>query len=512
MAQTGRIVSFEGLLEESVLGTFTVIRGFGDLQDLARVSVSMQYQAQGLGAGVGYQRPLDEAHVEDLKHFMKDGSNRFFTEIVLSLRSRGEVDPIVSFRQKGKSKLYRVRVDMNALAQQENKPIFRIDGNHRLVAAERWVSEEVSSSSAPQNRQAAFCFVVMNSERPVDDELAEAMLFNLINSKALPLVSEHSLSVLMRDDRNLSIRFAEDPEIYLTERLKTRMAGWQQRFYKALGDTPLTRLHATARTLLRDDSISKDGYEKLEAEAEALLDPIYELAVLLKEQHQRFVYSECFLPIAAEVYLRHSVLAGEENLDQRKRRAGHWLREFAEWFDRLDVADLPAQPDSAVLWSIFKKQFDQKTGQVFLAMSFRDSEYLNNIKGRVKEAIEEVNKKHVINIAGPVRIDEQGGASYSIPQRIFKEITQSKLVIADLTDERPNVYLEVGYAMAQGILFILTFHKKTPGEKAPWEQKDKEGNRVHFDLLAYRYVEYEDTTTLRDKLIPELEAFFRQEV
>lgn len=500
MAQTGNIVLFNGLLQENVLGTFTVIRGFADLQDLARVSVSMPYQGQGLESGAGYQRPLVETHVEDLKNFMRDGSNRFFPEIVLSLRSTGTEDKVVSYKQNKSSKLCRVRVDTKALNQQEDRRIFRIDGNHRLEAASRWVSEEVSGGSNPQNRQAAFCFVVMDSEYTLDNELAEAMLFNLINSKALPLVSEHSLSVLMRDDRASPVRFAEDPEIYLTERLKTQVKGWQQGFYRALGITPLTRLRATAKTLLQDNDISKDDYQKLEVDAEALLEPIYELAVSIKEQHQTFVYSECFLPVAAEVYLRHSVVTEEDNLEQRKRRADYWLREFARWFDRLGAADLPTQPDPVVLWSIFKRQFDQKAGQVFLAMSFRSDGRLNSVKSAVQEAIDIFNGQHTTEILGPVRIDEQGGESYSIPERIFKEIDDSKLVIADLTDERPNVYLEIGYAKARGIPFILTFHKDT-----------MESNRVHFDLLVNRYIEYSDTLDLRDKLSVELEEFFRQE-
>ena len=57
-------IIFEGLLQKNVLGTFDVIRGFGDLRDLAEVSVTMPYEGSGLGSGTGYQRDLDEAHVE----------------------------------------------------------------------------------------------------------------------------------------------------------------------------------------------------------------------------------------------------------------------------------------------------------------------------------------------------------------------------------------------------------------------------------------------------------------
>jgi hypothetical protein len=81
-------------------------------------------------------------------------------------------------------------------------------------------------------------------------------------------------------------------------------------------------------------------------------------------------------------------------------------------------------------------------------------------------------------------------------------------VIADLTDERPNVYCEVGYTKSRGIPLILTFHKRTPAEPVPWERKDTSGNRVHFDLAAFRYVAYDNPLHLRDLLKAELESLF----
>ena len=70
---------------------FTVIRGFAELRDLAEVSVAMPYQGAMNGQGTGYQRQLDEQHVEDIKRFLNKGRYRFFPEIVLSLRSKARV-------------------------------------------------------------------------------------------------------------------------------------------------------------------------------------------------------------------------------------------------------------------------------------------------------------------------------------------------------------------------------------------------------------------------------------
>ena len=46
-------------MQENVLGTFTVIRGFADLRDLTEISVAMPYQGAMNGQDTGYQRQLD---------------------------------------------------------------------------------------------------------------------------------------------------------------------------------------------------------------------------------------------------------------------------------------------------------------------------------------------------------------------------------------------------------------------------------------------------------------------
>jgi hypothetical protein len=47
----------------------------------------------------------------------------------------------------------------------------------------------------------------------------------------------------------------------------------------------------------------------------------------------------------------------------------------------------------------------------------------------------------------------------------------------------------------------------TPNDKPPWERESPPGNKVHFDLMPYRYIAYESAFDLRDKLRQELETF-----
>ncbi len=516
MSRGRRKIEFEGLLQQNVLGTFSVIRGFADLRDLAAVSVAIPYEGSGLGGGSGYQRDLEESHVEEIKRFLQRGRYRFFSEIILSLRSKGAVDPVVSFRKRRTAEsdaAYIVRVDLKILNGNVPSPIRRIDGNHRLEAAIRLAKETPRSATFKDFATAPFCFVILDAERPEDDDLAEAMLFNLINSKALPITSEHSLSVLMGDDGSRAERFGEDPRVYLTRWIRDHVKNWSQGFYDAMGNAPLTRLHATAGAFLGLESISFESLDQLESEAQALFGPLYDLAVSLRDQHESFVLSPAFFPIAAQIYLHHTHQEKGTRANTRQARllrAERWLQDFAKWFERIGGADLSLSPDPTFLWEVFKRDYDKKAKSVFIAMSFRDDQTLKDVKTAIDEAIQHFNSAHPHAPLDPVRVDEQRGASYEIPERVFRDIDQSTLVIADLTDERPNVYCEVGYAKSRGIPFILTFHKKNADEP-PWDRKDTGGNQIHFDLAAFRYVSYDNPLNLRDQLKSELEALFKEE-
>jgi hypothetical protein len=406
-----------------------------------------------------------------------------------------------------------VRVNLQPLRNNTVIPIRRIDGNHRLEAAKRLAEELTRSAMFKNFATAPFCFIILNSDRSEDDDLAEAMLFNLINSKALPIVSEHSLSVLMQDEGSLEERFNEDPQVHLTRWIRDRIRNWPQGFYEAIGNSPLSRLHATAKVLLSPGGLVGENRVRLEAEAKALFDPLYDLATRLRDKHETFVLSSAFLPIAAEVYTRHTSIdksSGANTRQARLLRAERWLQDFALWFGRIGGPDLPLPPDPTLLWKVFKKDYESRARSVFIAMSFRDDQTLRDVRRAMNEAIGQFNADHPNAPLAPIRVDEQKGASYEIPARVFQGIDQSLLMIADLTDERPNVYCEVGYAKSCGIPFILTFHKKDPTIGPPWDRIDAQGNRVHFDLAAFRYVTYDNPLHLRDLLKIELDALFDQ--
>ena len=83
----------------------------------------------------------------------------------------------------------------------------------------------------------------------------------------------------------------------------------------------------------------------------------------------------------------------------------------------------------------------------------------------------------------PKRIDKhnEGGL---LTSEIFRSIKESDIVVADLTNERPNCYLEVGYTVGIGKTrrLVLTVRENHSPDNSDYQPG---GPKVHFDIAAY---------------------------
>jgi hypothetical protein len=75
---------------------------------------------------------------------------------------------------------------------------------------------------------------------------------------------------------------------------------------------------------------------------------------------------------------------------------------------------------------------------------------------------------------------------YQITTQLMSMIAQARLIVADLSHERPNVYFELGYARGLGKTVVTCA---------------REGTMIHFDAKDWTYIPYNDSRVLEKALL-----------
>jgi len=133
--------------------------------------------------------------------------------------------------------------------------------------------------------------------------------------------------------------------------------------------------------------------------------------------------------------------------------------------------------------SLIQKSFLENLDQIFVIMKFGDSTLESAYEGVIDPIIREFNLT-------PIRVDKIQDSG-KISDQILENIAKSKIVISDLTGERPNCYYETGFAHALGKDIILTI---------------KENEKLHFDLAGHRFIVWKTEADLRKKLRERLKS------
>ncbi len=128
-----------------------------------------------------------------------------------------------------------------------------------------------------------------------------------------------------------------------------------------------------------------------------------------------------------------------------------------------------------------KLQFPEKSNEVFVVMGAGD-DLKPLLKEAIAPAIMDCGLEPYIMV---VREPEDG----SITSSILAHIEKSKLLIADLTFERPNCYYEVGYAHALGKKVIFSAREDHNPRRDGRQFGDP---KIHFDLDSHRFTFWRD--------------------
>lgn len=124
-----------------------------------------------------------------------------------------------------------------------------------------------------------------------------------------------------------------------------------------------------------------------------------------------------------------------------------------------------------------EKTFDDINNNAFVIMAIKNKPEEDDILNAIKRACTEKD----INAT---RVDDTNHSGKITPL-IVNGIKNSKYIICDISEERPNVYYELGYAHGLNKEVILLA---------------KEGTKLHFDIKDYNVIFYSSLSSLEKEL------------
>ena len=154
-----------------------------------------------------------------------------------------------------------------------------------------------------------------------------------------------------------------------------------------------------------------------------------------------------------------------------------------EFLDELRIAAAPIRDRSLIQLALTPPQ-----NTLFVIMKFGDSALDSAYEGVYKPEGLGAGFERV------VRVDEIQDSG-NISQQIVEHIATSRLIIADMSGERPNCYYEAGFAHALGKPMVFCVRQQ---------------EKIHFDLAMYRFIVWDTEASLRKQLKTRLESLKEQ--
>lgn len=474
----------QGILDNSLNGQLC-IRGFANIMELAKFSE----------ADYSYQRPLLDR--SDISDFLETQEYLFFPEVILSYKFKHQFDlkkegqpkniaPLIAI-QSGKS--YKstingdsisVRVindskDFNAkpikvvkliVTDSIEKPFHRIDGNHRLNAAEKSQSEKVKRMVIP------FCLLLgteyfesngkIESEETKNFDKAVKVFFYNINTKTIPLTSEQNLKVLIDDNENFPDEELENifggRQAILTRQLMSKInpkvlfSGFEH----VIGDNYRTYFNDIFTRLLDNGMNESEAINKTITSLQAVNILYNDNPDLRANNSYGLLTSFLWYHIQGiDIY-----------------------NAFKNWILSNHIFEIKEVKAGSVI-KIFDKLISQKI-DVFVAMPYFDgnAEVIAEYNKIYDDVIKDISSKFNINISLFPIMCNKGETSDQI-QDIINKIKQAQIVFADITDNNANVLYEMGWARALDKKVVIV--------------KRKNSNPVKSDIQNDTYHEYDDT-------------------
>lgn len=459
-----------GILDNSLSGQLC-IRGFANIKDLASLSE----------ADYTYQRSPIEGR-EDILNFLENETYLFFPEIILSYKIKhsfqgktGDIPPLQKLRSGMK---YKSNVDNTAfnikkskfndkeilvvemLLSGDDRVFQRIDGNHRLKAAEEANNSKVDSMDVP------FCIILgeefyegnvpQENRNTTEFNKALKVYFHNINTKTIPLTSEENLKVIIdgttvfSDDEVLNILGKEG---YLTRLFlnKYPLDTWGNFFITKIIRSSLKRIF---QLILKDELFVQKKDDDL---VKQIFNAFNYTISLFNENEE--------LKDSKNIWLFKTLIFYK--ITQNKQT----VTQFLAWVfqNRLhEVKEIITESVINIFNGIYSKEIE-----VFVAMPYFGDEQVESHSAIYKSVIDEIKLLYKVNIKLHKPMIHKG-ATFDMVKDIFEKINNCGIFISNITNNNPNVTYEMGWARALKIPVIII------KEESAEEPKSDYRNDVYF--------------------------------
>lgn len=117
---------------------------------------------------------------------------------------------------------------------------------------------------------------------------------------------------------------------------------------------------------------------------------------------------------------------------------------------------------------------------------------------QLRQTLEYFRQQHDITLE-LIDMGTQEGGTFPIHSRMYEAIASSDIIICDLTGQRPNVYVEAGFALKhhESNRLIFLFEPQNDDDKVP------------FDLNTFKYIPLTQAAEIPVKLKPEITSILR---
>lgn len=475
--------TLSGILEFS-MGNFLCLRGYVDYKTLSCISEENK----------DIQRELLEKHKGEMTAFLNSGEYRFFPEIVLSVSlltcdNHSEVSDFLTAvigKKEWNKKLGDINIsifnhdagDKNRVAHitfDETKiKLNRIDGNHRLSAA----NDVVSDFKVP------FCLILC--QNPDEENRYSRAIFHNINAKQIPLNLEENLKVILGS-----------PEVFSDDKLKTDPSfGWKYYLARKTIDTVDFTYFSSIKSYINDSKYSffVDLYDFL----------IKNKSVEEKEEAVEILKSQ--LVDIEKALVDSEIISTTTNIAVIGALAYYRLtnkfkyRGFLSWVKKNNIGNVEKLHINDVI-NLYDEISEHVPKKVFLARWYPSAEHDGKDEAdrancrilAMKELADELNLELV-------DLGTCTTGTFDIRKKMYKDIRECDIFIADVSGARHNVMIEIGYALK---------HVDT-GRMVFYFQKSDNCQSVPFDVNHLAYDEIVDSAEIKTKTKARIQTILEQ--